>query len=145
MRFIFFGAFIFLMSLSALHAQSGNIEDRKEIMMVLAEQAMAWNEGNIPEYMNGYWRSDSLVFVGSKGVTKGWEKTLENYQSSYPNKAAMGTLKFDIVDLYPIADNTYFMIGKWHLTRLQGNLNGHFTLVWKLINGKWKIVSDHSS
>ncbi|QCK14105.1 YybH family protein [Mangrovivirga cuniculi] len=145
MRFTFL-FFVILFSLNSdLKAQSGNIQDRKEIMMILADQTIAWNEGDITKFMDGYWKSDSLVFVGSSGVTRGWQKTLDNYKTSYPDKSTMGTLKFDVVDLYPIAENTYFMIGKWHLTRIKGNVGGHFTLVWKIINGQWKIVSDHSS
>jgi hypothetical protein len=37
------------------------------------------------------------------------------------------------------------VIGKWHLRRSIGDAGGHFTLVFKKINGRWVIISDHSS
>ena len=57
----------------------------------------------------------------------------------------MGTLKFDILDLRKIDKNTVILIGKFHLDRTIGDMQGHFTLIWKKIDGRWVIISDHSS
>ena len=37
------------------------------------------------------------------------------------------------------------VVGKWHLQRTAGDLQGIFTLLLKKINGKWLIAADHSS
>jgi ketosteroid isomerase-like protein len=37
------------------------------------------------------------------------------------------------------------VIGSWNLTRDKGNVGGYFSLLWRKINGKWKIVIDHTS
>lgn len=95
--------------------------------------------------MQGYWKSDELTFIGSRGVTKGWQKTLDNYKKAYPNQESMGKLTFTVLSMEKISKKSVFVIGKWHLKRKIGNIEGHFSLVWKKIKGKWLIVADHSS
>lgn len=107
-------------------------------------QEESWNKGNIPGFMDYYWKSDSLKFIGSKGITYGWQKTLDNYLKSYPDKATMGSLKFTIIEAIQLSDTSIYVIGKWELSREKA-VGGHFTLLWKKINGKWVIVADHTS
>jgi ketosteroid isomerase-like protein len=116
-----------------------------EIEKVLNAQTKAWNEGDIEKYMEGYWHSDSLLFIGKNGVTKGWTATLERYKKSYPGKEGMGKLDFTILSEEKMGNELYLVIGKWHLQREKDELGGHFSLIWKNINGKWVIITDHSS
>lgn len=95
--------------------------------------------------MQGYWKSDSLKFIGKSGITYGWRATLENYKKSYPDTAAMGKLKFDLLEVKRLSVMYFFVIGKWHLARTDGDLKGYFTLLFKKIKGTWVIVADHSS
>jgi uncharacterized protein (TIGR02246 family) len=120
-------------------------DPRIEIQAVLNSQQKAWNDGKLEIYMQGYWNSDSLTFVGKRGVTRGWKNTLENYKKSYPDKAAMGKLKLDILNIKLVARDVAFVVGKWDLTRTAGNVGGHFTLLMRKIKNKWVIVADHSS
>jgi ketosteroid isomerase-like protein len=121
-------------------------KDRRAILLILKQQTVDWNGGRTERFMNGYWRSDSLTFVGKTGITYGYKATLANYKKRYPSRAAMGTLKFDILQIDFPAPNIAYVIGAYHLTRPQiGNANGHFTLLWRKIKGQWLIISDHSS
>lgn len=120
-------------------------KDVKEILQILGAQEKAWNEGNIDEFMHGYWENDSLVFVGKNGLTYGYNNTLANYKKNYPDKTHMGKLKFTIISKQALGSQFFSIIGKWELTRTVGNLSGHYTLLLKKINGEWKIISDHSS
>ncbi|MFY7694600.1 MAG: YybH family protein [Sediminibacterium sp.] len=130
-----------LISVSSM-AQSN---DEKIIRNILADQISFWNKGDIPGFMQGYWNSDSLVFVGKNGPTYGYNNTLRNYQKNYPNKDYMGILNFDILSVQPMEKDHFFVIGKFMLQRKVGDASGHFTLIFRRINGVWKIVSDHSS
>ena len=123
------------------HAQ----KDDTEIRNLLTRQTQAWNTGDIDGFMQTYWQSDSLMFVGKEGVTWGWKNTLEHYKKSYPGKAAMGELSFDIIKLKRLSDQYYFVVGKWMLRRTAGDLSGHYNLLIQKINGEWKIIADHSS
>lgn len=95
--------------------------------------------------MELYWHSDSLLFIGKNGPTYGWENTLSNYRKSYPNPEAMGKLTFILLHEEKLSKDALFVVGKWHLSRSIGNVQGHFSLIFKKIDGKWKIVADHSS
>jgi len=137
---------IFLLMLSLqLTAKTHAQPAEKQIRVLLANQVNGWNRGNIPAFMNGYWKSDSLMFVGKSGITYGWQKILDNYQKNYPNAATMGQLNFDIVQLKLLSTGCYFVLGKWFIKRTAGDVNGHFTLILQKFKDGWKIVSDHSS
>ena len=114
------------------------------IIKVMNTQLIAWNRGDLEGFMQGYWKSDSLMFVSAK-PTYGWQATLDNYKRGYPDKAAMGILTFDIKKVEVINDTNAFVFGSWRLKREKDNPGGYFTLWFKKINGEWKIVVDHTS
>lgn len=115
------------------------------IREIMAAQESAWNQGDLEAFMEGYWKSDSLRFIGSRGLTYGWQQTLDNYKKGYPDLDAMGKLTFTILSVEQLSRRSAFVVGKWHLARKAGDLSGHYTLLWRKIKGKWVIVADHSS
>src|SRR5882724_11882282 len=90
--------------------------DETAIRAVLDKQVIAWNAVNIDEFMKGYWKSDSILFIGRK-ITSGWDSTLVRYKKSYPDKAAMGKLRFEILRMDYISSDSYLITGKFFLTR----------------------------
>lgn len=135
----------FLFAQSILFAQDKkHTDDQITVEAQMAVQEALWNEGRITDFMSLYWKSDSLEFIGSKGLTHGWQKTLDNYKKSYPDKKAMGELKFTILENKQLSENYIYIIGKWQLTK-EKPVGGHFTLLWKKINNEWLIISDHTS
>ncbi len=140
MKKIFFSLALFI-SVIAL-AQS---RDEVSIRKVLNEQTRAWNDGNLEEFMQGYWKNDSLMFIGKSGINWGWKKTLENYKRGYPDTATMGKLSFNIIVVKRLSSEYYYVVGKWMLTRSVGNLSGYYNLLFKKIKSQWVIIADHSS
>lgn len=124
---------------------SAQNKDEQAIRKLIEEQRLAWNTGDKEKFMQTYWQSDSLMFIGKSGVTYGWQKTLDNYKKGYPDTAAMGKLDFDLLEVKRLSVMYFFVVGKWHLTRSIGDVGGHFTLLFKKIKNKWVIVADHSS
>jgi ketosteroid isomerase-like protein len=120
-------------------------QDKKAILKVLEDQRLAWNRGDLDGYMQGYWHSDSLMFVGKSGPQYGWQTTLNNYKKGYPDKAAMGQLSFDILKVELLDKTNAFVLGAWHLKRVSDAPGGYFTLLLRKIKGVWLVVSDHSS
>jgi ketosteroid isomerase-like protein len=131
-----------LLIAAQLFAQS---KDELAIRHLLAEQTATWNRGDVVSFMNGYWENDSLMFIGKSGVTYGWTNTLNNYKKGYPDTTAMGKLSFNIISVKHLSKQYYHVVGKWFLKRSIGDLSGHFTLLFKKINGNWVIIADHSS
>ncbi len=119
--------------------------DEQQIRRILDQQVSCWNNGDLECFMEGYWKSEGLVFIGKNGPKYGWQTTLDNYKKSYPDAATMGKLTFDLLSFKPIADDAYFVIGKWSLKREVGDVSGHFSLLWQKIDNQWVIVADHSS
>ena len=120
-------------------------DDIKDINKVLKKQRIAWSNNNLEEYMEGYWKSDSLKFYSNHGVVYGWHDTLERYQKAYPTEAHTGKLSFRINDVTQINDRAYYVLGEYHIKRDIGNADGIFMLVFKKINGEWKIIVDTST
>ncbi len=120
-------------------------QNKQAILNVLETQRQAWNRGDVDGFMQGYWKSDSLMFVGKTAPVYGWQTTLDNYKKRYPGKAAMGQLAFTVIKLQLLDHENAFMLGSWHLTRTSGDVGGYFTLWFRKIDGEWKIVCDHTS
>ena len=119
-------------------------DDEIAIRKVLDDQRLAWNAHDLEGFMEGYWKSDDLKFYGSNGVTYGWNNTLERYRKAYPSKDHTGTLKFVINDISGIENGSYYVMGEYHLQRKVGDANGIFMIIFKKINGQWKIIADTS-
>ncbi|SDF25646.1 YybH family protein [Chitinophaga filiformis] len=136
---------LFLILLAAPFAAVRAQQPQSAIRALLQKQTSSWNQGDLDAFMTTYWQSDSLIFIGKRGPTYGWQATLDNYKKSYPDTTAMGKLAFNILELKPLASDVYFVVGKWHLQRTIGDLEGHFSLIIKRIKGSWKIIADHSS
>ena len=52
--------------------------------------------------------------------------------------------KFKINDISKIKEEAYFVMGEYYLTRKVGNANGVFMIIFKKIDGEWKIIADTS-
>ena len=76
----------------------------------------AWNSGNIDLFMEGYLKSNSVVF-GSNGPVYGWGRKTKKYLKSYPNKKSMGNLSFKINSLNSVTNEVSLMIGEYYLKR----------------------------
>ncbi len=122
-----------------------SVNDSLSIMKVMNLQQVAWNNGDIDSFMDGYLKSKELVFSGQSGPIYGWENTRKRYYSSYPNTIVMGKLNFTIKKIKSVSSETAYLIGEYYLKRSGDDSYGHFTLLWKKINNNWLIVSDHTS
>ncbi len=118
--------------------------EKEQILDIMSTQEKAWNNADLEGFMQAYWKSDQLKFIGKSGIKYGWQLTLDNYKKSYPDKAAMGTLHFDVLQIEIVKD-TAFVLGKWQLSRVKDTLKGFYTLYWKRLDGQWNIIIDHSS
>lgn len=118
--------------------------DRAAIRRVLADQAAAWNRGDIDGYMAGYAKSDDTMFVGTE-VTRGWTKVRDRYKAKYDSREKMGTLDFSDIDLRPLGPDDVVVTGAWKLTRTADTPHGRFTLIFHRRPEGWRIVYDHSS
>lgn len=116
-----------------------------DIARLLQQQEDAWNQGNLDAYMQGYWQSDNMRFVSNDHVRYGWQTTLDAYKKHYPDKAALGTLTFNIAEIKMLSNYAALVVGRWQLEREKDKPNGVFTLLVERIDDRWVITHDHSS
>lgn len=135
-----------LFILLILASCSRNFEsDKVEIKIAMEKQVKCWSNGDLDGYMDGYWKSDSLRFLGRKGLRKGWQTTLNNYKKAYPDKSAMGKLIFKNISFEPLNNKQIFVVGEWALEREKDTLSGYYSLIWEKIDGQWKVIFDHTN
>jgi ketosteroid isomerase-like protein len=137
--------FVITLLLASFSAFAQSAKDKQAILNLLEKQRNDWNKGDIEAFMQGYVKSDSLLFVGKSGPTYGWQKTLDNYKRNYPDKSAMGFLVFGIKKVDFLKPDLAFVLGSWNVKREKDELKGYFTLLIRKIKGEWKVVADHSS
>lgn len=117
---------------------------RADVRAVLDAQEQAWNAGDVQGFLEGYWRSDALRFVSGATLSEGYDATLERYRDRYPDRAAMGRLSFNVVDIEPLGQSAALVFGEWRLERRNDAPYGLFTLVFRRVGGDWVIIHDHT-
>jgi ketosteroid isomerase-like protein len=147
MKTIFTGilmTMIFTMA-SAAQSEKDSAKIRVDVIAVMNAQAEAWNRGELEEFMQGYWKSESLVFASGDRVTRGWQKTLDNYKRTYHSREKMGVLTFSDLEVTVISKNAAVVLGSWSLKRAKDEPKGKFTLIFRKLREGWRIVHDHTS
>lgn len=145
-------AFVMLLfAASANFAQTDKTKNKiaENIRQVMNEQVAAWNNGDIENFMNGYWNSPEMKFVSGDNVARGWQAALDRYKKSYDSKAKMGILTFADLEVNVLSKDAAVVLGSWSLDReVEGkkdNPHGKFTLIFRKFKNGWKIVHDHTS
>ena len=115
------------------------------IRAVLDAQAAAWNRGDIEGYMDGYARSETIVFLSGDSISHGWQTVHDRYKKNYDTREKMGTLAFSDLEIKVISKDAAVVIGRWQLTRAGDTPQGRFTLIFRHTKAGWRIVHDHTS
>lgn len=115
------------------------------INSVLQSQVDAWNRGDLPAFLAGY--AEDCTFVG-KQVLHGRDRVQARYRQRYPSAEAMGKLTFSEIQVRPVNEHVAVVTGRWRLersARFGGDLGGLFSLVFRMRDGRWAIILDHTS
>ena len=115
------------------------------VLDVLDMQVEAWNEGDIDAFMAGYLNTEELRFTSGNEVQRGWRQTRQRYHERYPDRAAMGTLAFENLDVRVLSEHAAMVFGRFRLTRKADEPTGLFTLLFEQHGEQWLIVADHTS
>ena len=127
------------------------------VRATLAAQVAAWNGGSVRGFMDGYARTDTLVFLSGGVARRGWQAALDGYLRGYPDRSAMGRLAFSDLTVRALAADRALAWGRWRLQRdgdpsaASGQAaegagpGGLFTLVLAETPDGWRVVHDHTS
>lgn len=131
---------------SCASAQAAD-EDKAAINKVLHDQEMAWNKGDVEDFMHGYKNSPDTTFIG-KTIAHGYQPILKRYKSAYANSDAMGRLAFSELDVRMLGPDHAVVVGKYHLTRTAaggGDASGIYSLILEREPEGWRIIVDHTT
>ena len=132
--------------LCALSLSNAAPPDDDAIKKVMTDQVVAWNKGDLKEFVSGYAEHCTLVGTTISETTRA--QVLEHYQQKYPTPGSRGKLTFSSLTVHQVDAQAATVTGHFHLDRDKasgGNADGVFSLVFKLNEGKWQIVLDHTS
>ena len=144
MKWIFSSVlFFFLIFMYA--QQPVSKKDSINITTKLFKQQSDWNAGDIDAFMEGYLKTEHLIFSGASGPIYGWEATRDRYKKSYSSSQLMGMLAFKILDMISLSALVVQLQGSFYLTRDIEDTSDFFTLTWLKVKDQWFIISDHTS
>ena len=133
---------------AASSARADDAADSAAIRAELTRQAAAWNRGDLDGYLSGYERAATTTMVGGKQPLHGFAAIAAMYRDKYGDKARMGQLTFDNLDVRPLGAGFALAIGRWALARdaaAGGPVGGWFSLTLHKTSDGWRIVVDHTS
>ncbi len=120
--------------------------DEAAVRKVLETQAADWNRGDIEAFMRGYHNSPETTFIGDR-VLKGYSSVLARYRHQYPNRTAMGQLRYSELAIRMLGADHAVATGRFSLYRMDeagGSAAGLFTVVFRSTPGGWKIILNHT-
>lgn len=129
----------------SVFSQSKDERAKAEIRAVMDTQVRAWNSGDIEGFMQGYWKSEQMIFVSGDNISRGWQAALDRYKKNYDSKAKMGVLTFSGLEINILSKDSATVLGSWALQRESDNPKGKFTLIFRKFKDGWKIIHDHTS
>lgn len=126
-------------------AQSKDEKAKAAIRKVMDEQIIAWNRGDVEGFMQGYWKSEQLIFVSGDNVRRGWQVVTDNYKKSYNTREKMGVLSFTDLEITILSKDSATVLGRWKVQAQPNDAQGRFTLIFRKFKEGWRIVHDHTS
>ncbi len=85
---IFALAFALRPMVTANFHEDGPKSSSEQIRHVLDSQVAAWNNGDLKEFMAGYWKSEKLTFFSGDKIEHGWQATYELSQKRYSGEGS---------------------------------------------------------
>ena len=93
-------------------------EARSAATALLAQQSAAWNRGDLEMFCSVY--ADDTTFISPSGLTRGRDQVLARYRTRYPDKAAMGRLDLEILEMRLAEGTEVSMLGDARPSRVHG-------------------------
>lgn len=122
---------------------------RPELEALLAEDAAAWNRGDLEAFVASY--LEDALFVSPSGLTEGRAAVLARYQKKYGDAPeTMGTLRLEIVAVDPTYDAdgaplSAVVVARWSLAWDDRDpADGLTVLAFRRTPAGWRIVVDAS-
>src|SRR5690606_29326666 len=117
-----------------------------EVRNALDNQVTAWNHGDLEAAMDLYWESPEMLWISRNGTEQGWQQVLEMFQNDFTDRSKMGVYTYEPLHIEQVGPETVYYVYRWKID-LQGKklMGGVSSQLWKKVNGRWVITSEHAS
>jgi ketosteroid isomerase-like protein len=112
---------------------------RQEIEALLSRSAAAWTAGNLDAFMECYEDAPDTVYLSPARLVSGYAAIRAMYAERFGR--AMGSLKFNLLQIKPIETSHVLAIGSFQLDEQSGN----WSLLLRKTERGWRISADHTS
>jgi ketosteroid isomerase-like protein len=117
-----------------------------DVKAALDGQVKAWNTGDLEKAMSFYWDSPDMLWISKAGIEKGYKTVLEGYRKDFANKSKMGVYTYEPMNIEQLSKRVVHYVFRWKIElggkKIMGGLSSQ---IWKKINGRWVITSEHAS
>lgn len=119
---------------------------RAEIAAMLDRSARAWNRGDLDAFVDDYLDSDRTTFIGRRGVLHGRAAIRAVYAPRFAPGGVRDSLSFEQLEVDSLAPGVAHVLAYYVLSRGDSTVaRGPTSLVMLRVDGRWRIVHDHSS
>ena len=123
---------------------------RDEIAAMMARSAASWNRGDLDAFVDDYLPGDTTTYVGGRGILRGTAPIRAAYAPRFAPGGVRDSLSFVLLDVDPLAPDVANVIARYVLARRVAGrdsitASGPTSLVMRRVQGRWRIVHDHSS
>ena len=123
---------------------------RDQIAAMMARSAANWNRGDLDAFVDDYLPGDTTTYVGGRGILRGTPPIRASYAPRFAPGGVRDSLSFVLLDVDPLAPDVANVIARYVLARhVAGRdsitASGPTSLVMRRVQGRWRIVHDHSS
>jgi uncharacterized protein (TIGR02246 family) len=121
-----------------------------QIAAMLVRAAASWNRGDLDAFVDDYLPGDTTTFVGGRGIMRGTPPIRAAFAPRFAPGGVRDSLSFVLLDVDPLAPDVANVIARYVLARhVAGRdsvtASGPTSLVMRRVDGRWRIVHDHSS
>jgi beta-aspartyl-peptidase (threonine type) len=130
-------------------AQAANAESvaAREVYNVLLKMLDRWNAHDLEGYLSVFWNSPDFFAIFQSEQYRGWTGFQQAYLNGFPNRADMGYLQPDRMQVKMLGPDLAFALTWWTLRK--GNnrtaVVGTSTFNVRKFPDGWKIITGHTS
>jgi ketosteroid isomerase-like protein len=118
----------------------------REICAMMARSATEWNRGDLDAFMSDYMPGEGTTYIGRNGVLRGPEAIRAVYAPRFAPGGVRDSLSFENLEVDLVAPNVANAIAYYVLSRGDSTVaRGPTSLLMRRVEGRWRIVHDHSS
>jgi uncharacterized protein (TIGR02246 family) len=119
---------------------------RAEIAAMMDRSARDWNRGDLDAFMADYLPGPGTTYIGRNGVLHGVEAIRAVYAPRFGPGGVRDSLSFERLEVDVVAPDVANAIAYYVLARGDSvTARGPTSLVMRRLDGRWRIVHDHSS